>query len=524
MKFNHLNLPEEWKTYFTKYPNGLSILEALIQWVSQVDDMVDVVNNFSLYIDNFIASFDTNLKATAKIILDEMTADGTLADLINLDLLNDLQDQITKNLDDEALSPELYEGSDFVKVQMALDEALDQNKSVKFTRMYDITGHTLMINRPELYYATDRKQLYLIGTGGGIIKNDSGFIFNALYDNTGDINVSNLKFESTAGAGTVVWNGDKIIRIKSQNNQYRNVDTILSAPTLFTQSTYFINEHITGGDGWKFEAKRFLDVLIEACLIEDCENFLRNTEVLSIPGSNSLRIINNLIENLRGDTITLGGSYSLVISNNYIEFNAGYIDLATLAAGYPHIGLIISGNAFYQLPDQILASLPCITIRNINQGSELGNGGAFSSGNVAGSAVLYDLTPMTEVQAYLAGAGDNGIILTPSRYIQLGKTYVTSYASGFVERSYGFRRTFVKQFFISGVLAGASAVVDVPDLGFTLNKYATVNVMVDSEYFSVENIMANPSTNSLKVYLKNTSGSTLNVNPRIVIIDYNLSD
>lgn len=48
MQFNHLNIPESWQQYFSKYPNGLSLLEALIEWVSQVNSMVDNVNDINI--------------------------------------------------------------------------------------------------------------------------------------------------------------------------------------------------------------------------------------------------------------------------------------------------------------------------------------------------------------------------------------------------------------------------------------------------------------------------------------------
>src|SRR5699024_5327712 len=45
--FKHLHVPEGWEQYWSKYPNGYSILEALINWTSQVNSMVDRVNDNS---------------------------------------------------------------------------------------------------------------------------------------------------------------------------------------------------------------------------------------------------------------------------------------------------------------------------------------------------------------------------------------------------------------------------------------------------------------------------------------------
>ena len=43
-KFNHLNVPDQWNHYWSRYPQGYTIMESLIAWVSQVDAMVDEYN------------------------------------------------------------------------------------------------------------------------------------------------------------------------------------------------------------------------------------------------------------------------------------------------------------------------------------------------------------------------------------------------------------------------------------------------------------------------------------------------
>lgn len=81
--YNHLNVPTHWEHYWTRYPQGHTILEALIQWVSQVDDMVDNVNDWNTYLDNFVLQFDTELQNTVTGILNDWDASGFLAELIN---------------------------------------------------------------------------------------------------------------------------------------------------------------------------------------------------------------------------------------------------------------------------------------------------------------------------------------------------------------------------------------------------------------------------------------------------------
>ena len=96
MGFNHLNVPESWQAYFTKYPNGLSILEAIIQWVSQVDAMVDHLNLTDEQIEKL---FTDTLPENVETILDEWYVNGKIADLINLDILGGIETQ----LEDHAL-------------------------------------------------------------------------------------------------------------------------------------------------------------------------------------------------------------------------------------------------------------------------------------------------------------------------------------------------------------------------------------------------------------------------------------
>ena len=90
MRFNHLNVPDQWRHYWTKYPEGYTILEALISWVSQVDDMVDNQNklnnnveNFRVELDDFISRFDPKLQTTVTNILSEWQSSGFLDVIIS---------------------------------------------------------------------------------------------------------------------------------------------------------------------------------------------------------------------------------------------------------------------------------------------------------------------------------------------------------------------------------------------------------------------------------------------------------
>lgn len=93
-KFKHLEVPDHWRQYWSKYPQGYTILEALINWVSQVDDMTDNVNDWNEYLVDFVETFDEKLQPTVSAVLREMVDDGTFERLINETVFEGLNDKI----------------------------------------------------------------------------------------------------------------------------------------------------------------------------------------------------------------------------------------------------------------------------------------------------------------------------------------------------------------------------------------------------------------------------------------------
>lgn len=108
MKFNHLNVPGHWQNYWTRYPEGHTILEALISWVSQVDSMVDNQNKlnenveqFRNEIDDFIGRFDERLQTEVTKTLKDWQSSGFLDLVISEALQWQLDEYITKNEQDK---------------------------------------------------------------------------------------------------------------------------------------------------------------------------------------------------------------------------------------------------------------------------------------------------------------------------------------------------------------------------------------------------------------------------------------
>ena len=117
MKFNHLNVPSHWQNYWTRYPEGHTILEALISWVSQVDDMIDnqntlneKVDQFRNELDDFVGRFDERLQEEVTKTLEDWQASGFIEAVISSALQWELDDYKTSNEQDKvAINTQLQE-------------------------------------------------------------------------------------------------------------------------------------------------------------------------------------------------------------------------------------------------------------------------------------------------------------------------------------------------------------------------------------------------------------------------------
>lgn len=98
-KFRHLHVPDHWEQYWSRYPQGYTILEALINWVSQVDDMVDnqnalnkTVDDFRKELDDFVEEFEPNLQEKVIDTLYEWQQSGFLDVVIDQALQTQIDD------------------------------------------------------------------------------------------------------------------------------------------------------------------------------------------------------------------------------------------------------------------------------------------------------------------------------------------------------------------------------------------------------------------------------------------------
>lgn len=94
-RFNNLNVPDHWQHYWSKYPNGYSILESLMDWVSQVNEMVGNQNELNKSMEEFIKQFDNELAIKIVEKLNEWILDGSLAEVINEQVFSNLSTVVT---------------------------------------------------------------------------------------------------------------------------------------------------------------------------------------------------------------------------------------------------------------------------------------------------------------------------------------------------------------------------------------------------------------------------------------------
>lgn len=168
--YSKLHIPDHWEHYWSKYPNGYTLLEALISWTSQVNDMIVSYNHMSddmvaldrnfralekelraswdgykdhtektytdfreeilTIVNNWIATIEPTIQDTVVSSLSSWLDDGTLADIINNDVFdmkaNSVDLEKTNNVIDVYISP-----ANFPSLDDAISYARDNGKVIK---------------------------------------------------------------------------------------------------------------------------------------------------------------------------------------------------------------------------------------------------------------------------------------------------------------------------------------------------------------------------------------------------------
>lgn len=290
------------------------------------------------------------------------------------------------------ITPDDFAGAtDGAKLQAAVVYCVANDFPViVINRWLDLTGAApISIDKTPWY---DKRIVYIMGGGGGIEKNSAGAVFTSAVENTGNVNVQGVKFQSTAGVGAIVWDADKLLRFSSSHCEYRQWDLVVSQTVVgrWCQSMRFHKEHIIGGAGPAFLMRETYDCTFNDILIEDRPAGIWNSDAALAGYSNrNLRITSSLFENMAGVPIKLGGCWSTLISGNYFEENGAVtdpqIDLWTLSQGSYQVGVVLEANMFSLRASQVAAkSTPAIL-----HGRNYLTSQVVSIGNVASGGVLH---------------------------------------------------------------------------------------------------------------------------------------
>ena len=330
----------------------LSMQDLLCQFFTKINECIKVSNE-TIDLASWLVNEGLKKEVVEKLML--WLEDGTLENLINVNLFNTLNTKIENIENKMTLDPDMFEGSDLEKLQQAVDYIINNNyEEIILYRIYNITGGSIYINKTGEF---PRKPIYIKSLNGGIEKHDNGFVFTSNNKNVGELFISDMKITSTQGVDTKVYDVSKLIRINSNNNYYSNIDYVFYDDNDYAQSIRSVCDYFT----YVYcvcKIRYGYDIHFSNCLCEESHKFFEDDEIEKHYISNNISITDCVIENTKDLAIKLNGCQSLNISNNYFELNKGYIKLGQYGAS----GCSISSNFFYDSGDL----KPCVEIEGGN--------------------------------------------------------------------------------------------------------------------------------------------------------------
>lgn len=245
-----------------------------------------------------------------------MLISGELERIIN-DTLNKFADKFINILDPD----DFYGLDDIEKLQAAINQANTNSKVrettiIQLNRVYDITGNSIKVNKP-----VNREKLIITGLNGGIVKSDSGYVFNK--NNTDYVTDIEIKDTTIRGTkGTKLFKSPDFINVTINNCKLDTIDTIVDSDT-YMQNIHVNNSLITGGNGDLFKACGFYGLFITGNTIEHRKGYVIKQEYVAGNMYDScyfIDMVHNLIEGFTSGGIAyLKKIHKVNISNNYFE-------------------------------------------------------------------------------------------------------------------------------------------------------------------------------------------------------------
>ena len=281
---------------------------------------------------------------------------------------------------------------------------------------------------------TDPRRFVLAGPGT-LHSAHRGHVLTARSGPFYDLVVDGPAFESVAGKGSTLFDGDRFRRLViAPGTHIRSFDWVIRA-TDYLQTIRMIGVIVRGGAGAVVKARAAFDCVFSHNIIE----FVTDGFVIdgdNDPALNRCSIDDNLIEGIGGRAIVLGGCIATSVSNNYFENNTGG-DIALNAGTAPHKGLRVQGNAI-QMPPAALAEGRFGIIWGRSTALPARAGGNFCNGN------LHDTEGSTALIAmegdFAAGQLYRGYDLHKAMNAPIGRA---SYSDGLTQHFAWFDREIV---------------------------------------------------------------------------------
>ena len=189
----------------------------------------------------------------------------------------------------------------------------------------------------------------LLLTGEGTLRSyHRGIAMKASSGPFYDLVIDGVRFESRAGAGTALFDGDAFRRlIIGPGTQFEGFDYVLLARQ-YLQSVRMLGAVVRGGQGAVVKAPQAYDCTFAHNIIE----FVTDGIVIDgqgDPAASTVRILHNVIEGIGGRAVVLGACLASSVSGNYLENNAGG-DILLDAGTAPHKGLRVQDNNIQMAP------------------------------------------------------------------------------------------------------------------------------------------------------------------------------
>lgn len=296
------------------YDQNVSLLELVRRLYSIVNELCialqglkDEYDDLKTYVDNYFKNLD--LSSEVKTVIDEMVADGTLANLINQDLLGNINSEIAN------LTTNLNKANEDIVTINGNIETI--NTDITSLKNYNVTNDSNILkleNKDKVQIATcEANSNYVINNENLVVNtNDILYIhFNQAIDNTKQATLTIngvaknvIKDDGSLFLGSALENSDLILKVGNAG-LYQIID-IANLQDSINHANNEINTLNTSYENLQ------ADVTNNTDNIDGLSKYVQFTNKVALTK-------NNVVLNSSGDTLTDASGY-IEYNNDYSKF------------------------------------------------------------------------------------------------------------------------------------------------------------------------------------------------------------